>query len=100
MQLGARWQAGTPPHRSVPEALHPAIAEQEAQHSAAKSWTLTWLEGRPRCVLDDLAFVALDVVGRVRTGPVRSAEEVADALSQRASLDGDAHADEDDDWLS
>ncbi|MEJ6489192.1 Fe-S oxidoreductase [Leucobacter sp. USCH14] len=102
MRLGARWQTGAPPHRSVPEELHAAIAEQEALHPAAQSWTLTWLEGRPRCVLDDVAFVALDVVGRVRTGPVRHDEEVADAARGRDAVGGDAPAadDDDDEWLS
>ncbi|CAG7618020.1 Fe-S oxidoreductase [Leucobacter soli] len=52
MQLGARWPARDAPHRSVPEALHPAIAELEAAHPDAGYWTLTWLEGRPVCRLD------------------------------------------------
>ncbi|MBS3181271.1 MULTISPECIES: Fe-S oxidoreductase [Leucobacter] len=98
MQLGARWQRGTPPHRSVPEALHAAIAEQENGHPEADSWTLTWLEGRPRCELDDLVFVALDVVGRVRTGPVSGSGEPGLAEERLAhSADDDA---DDDDWLS
>jgi len=52
VRLGARWRAGDPPHPGVPEALHAEIAAQEAKHPAAASWTLTWLEGRPRCELD------------------------------------------------
>lgn len=64
MQLGARWRVGEPPHRSVPSALHGAIAAQEATHPGAVSWTLTWLEGRPRCALDDVALVTSDLDGR------------------------------------
>ncbi len=60
MQMGARWQAGDPPHRSVPAALHQEITRQEALHPAADSWTLTWLEGLPRCALDDAALLTLD----------------------------------------
>lgn len=79
MQLGARWRAGDPPHRSVPPSLHPAISEQESLHPAAQAWTITWLEGLPRCALDDAALLTLDASGR--------------ALLE----DG---AGEDDDWLN
>ena len=55
MQLGARWQAGDPPHPGVPTALHAAIADAEAALTesarAGASWTLTWLERRPRAEL-------------------------------------------------
>ncbi|WP_240422988.1 Fe-S oxidoreductase [Leucobacter sp. wl10] len=81
MQLGARWAAGSPPHRGVPPELHRAIAEQEAAHPEAGSWTLTWLEGRPRCALDDLVIVTLEGVEQ----PGRAGPE---------DLDG-----ADDDWL-
>lgn len=85
MQLGVRWRAGEPPHRSVPVELHGAIAEQEALHPAAQAWTLTWLEMRPRCALDSRVTLTLAADGRVETesGPT-----------------GDAQADEDDDWLT
>ncbi|GAB2553108.1 hypothetical protein GCM10027033_07900 [Leucobacter ruminantium] len=63
MQLGSRWAAGAEPHRAVPPQLHRLIAEQEAAHPDAASWTLTWLEGRPRCALDDLVIVTLDGAG-------------------------------------
>lgn len=79
MQMGARWQAGDPPHRSVPAALHQEITRQEALHPAADSWTLTWLEGLPRCALDDTALLTLDGGGH--------------AMLEVQSDD------EDDDWL-
>lgn len=106
MQLGARWRAGDAPHRGVPDALHGTIAEQEAQHPSAEAWTLTWLEGRPVCELDDVAFVTLDVVGRVRTGPLREGDGAASALhaphDRAAGGAADRVADpndDDDDWL-
>lgn len=79
MQLGARWSLGAPPHQSVPPVLHAAIAAAEAEHPDAGSWTLTWLEGRPRCALDDVALVTLTATG----DPVSETED-----------------DEADDWLS
>ena len=85
MRLGARWRRGEAPHRGVPQSLHPAIAEQELAHPEASSWTLTWLEGRPRCALDDVALVTLDTGGTVRVE------------SSLAADDDDA---EDDDWLN
>ncbi|WP_125099217.1 Fe-S oxidoreductase [Leucobacter chromiireducens] len=82
MQLGARWRVGEPPHRGVPPELHDAIAAAEAAHPGSASWTLTWLEGRPRCALDELLVVTLDAGGSVR------AESLA------------SDPDEEDDWLS
>lgn len=79
MQLGARWNVGDAPHRSVPPAMHHAIAEQEALHPTAQAWTITWLEGLPRCALDDAALLTLDGVGQ-------------------AILESDS--DDDDDWLN
>jgi hypothetical protein len=92
MQLGARWRGGDPPHRSVPPALHATIAAQQAEHPEASSWTLTWLEGRPRCALEHAVIVTLDAAGRplVLDG--------ADPASDRASASEDDE-DEDDDWL-
>ncbi len=65
MRLGARWAVGASPHPSVPRELHGTIAEQEQRHAGAGSWTLTWLEGRPRCALDDLVTVTLGAEGGV-----------------------------------
>lgn len=88
MQLGARWRVGDPPHRSVPQPLHDMIAAQEAAHPGAVSWTLTWLEGRPRCALDDVALVTLDAAGCPKL--------VADADEHTYPSDEN---DDEDDWL-
>lgn len=88
MQLGARWKAGEPPHRSVPQALHQAIARLETEHPTGESWTLTWLEGRPRCALDDLALLTINGAGQVSLEP----------LSFDAT--GLQQDDDDDDWLN
>ncbi|MBL3687068.1 Fe-S oxidoreductase [Leucobacter zeae] len=92
MRMGARWRAGDPPHRGVPPELHAPIAEQEALHPGASSWTLTWLEGRPRCALDDLVLVTLDGVV-----PLQGAGTPGTEAGPGGALDED---DEDDDWLS
>lgn len=83
MQLGARWRVGDPPHRSVPPTLHGAISEAERTHPGAVSWTLTWLEGRPRCELDDLALVTVTATGEISS----------------SQLQGAGGEDDDDDWL-
>ena len=80
MRLGARWLVGETPHHAVPVALHEVIAEQERNHPGAQAWTLTWLEGRPRCQLDELLVVTLDGVSE-----------------EPAAGNGD---DDNDDWLS
>lgn len=90
MQLGVRWRAGDPPHSSVPASLHEAIAEQESAHPTAHSWTLTWLEGRPRCELDDLVLIALGADGRISLG-----SDASPSVNNHLSDDG-----EDDDWLT
>lgn len=54
MRLGARWKVGDPPHRSLPVELRVFVAETEARNPGSESWTLTWLEGRPRLALDDV----------------------------------------------
>ena len=82
MQLGTRWRVGDPPHASVPSALLPLIAAVEREHPEASAWTLTWLEGRPRCALDDLILVTLDGAESLRS----ATDPVAD--------------EDDDDWLS
>lgn len=57
--MGVRWSTGQPAHRSVSETLVPLVSEQERLHPDARAWTLTWLEGRPRCTLDDLLTVTV-----------------------------------------
>lgn len=83
MRLGVRWTAGATPHESVPAVLHDAITAQEAEHPEASAWTLTWLEGRARCELDDLVRVAQDHDGSVSV--VRLGDETDEP--------------DDDDWL-
>ena len=90
MQIGSRWAYGAPPHTGVPEQLYSAIEQAERLYPESHSWTLTWLEGRPRCMLDALVEVTIDAAGDVRTEVVQSSEPSADS-----SLD-----EEDDDWLS
>lgn len=100
MQLGSRWPAGQPPHHGVPELLHAAISAAESRvfggHEPAGSWTLTWLEGRPRVELVDgagalRADLGVDAAGRVT--------ERAAARAHANDTD-DADTDADDDWLS
>ena len=91
MQLGVRWRVGDPPHPSVPRELHETIAEQEARHPSAHAWTLTWLEGRPRCALDELVLVELDPTGASRVTDLQPWDSV--------TSDSDDAADSDD-WLS
>lgn len=85
MQLGIRWNAGESVHQSVPEQLHSAIAHSEKLHPDARSWTLTWLEGRPRCALDDVLTLTIDALGNPITEGKHSAY---------------VHDEDDDDWLN
>ncbi len=93
MQLGVRWRAGDAPHRGVPPELHDAIRAQEHAHPGAHSWTLTWLEGRPRCALDDLVVITVYASGETRV------EGAADAASDTSGTDTERQAEDDDDWL-
>lgn len=92
MQLGSRWTAGAKPHPGVPELLYAAVAESECAHPSGTSWTLTWLEGRPRAELLDLsgevlADLRVDSSGRVTIGSHSDPIEAAEI-------------DDDDDWLA
>lgn len=91
MQLGARWKVGDPPHPGVPAALHAAISETENASAAGASWTLTWLEGRPRVELLDAAGTP---VAELRLGPDGSIEGGAEWDAAGGGAD-----DDDDDWL-
>ncbi|UOE45158.1 hypothetical protein [Agromyces larvae] len=64
MQLGTRWSFGAEPPASVPAAIRPAISAAEARRTdgAGRTWTLTWLEGRPIAELDDGTVVRDTVV--------------------------------------
>lgn len=102
MQLGVRWRSGESPHRSVPPALHEAIAQQEAAFPEAGHWTLTWLESRPRLTLDDLVRVALTATGEVEVRPLSApagSRHVGAGEPIEAHDDHD-EADDDDDWLN
>ncbi|MGO1539905.1 MAG: Fe-S oxidoreductase [Leucobacter sp.] len=90
MQLGTRWFTGAAPHLSVPSELHDAIAEQEAAFPSASAWTLTWLEGRPRCELDSFVLVTLSADGDV----------VVSNLNKSSPPTGIVDDDGDDDWLN
>lgn len=92
MQLGVRWRAGDPPHHSVPAALHASISQQEAVHPTANAWTLTWLEGRPRCALDDVVIVSLDATGRVSASPMPTHSVSTSHVPPTVE--------DDDDWLA
>ncbi len=55
MQLGTRWAMGAEPPARLPDAVLVAIREVELVAEAQeprRSWTLTWLEGRPIVELD------------------------------------------------
>lgn len=100
MQLGARWQVGNDPHRSVPPALFDTIATCEQAHPSARAWTLTWLEGRPRLALDDLAEISVDQQGAVRAKDLTAlASNAKDVLGEESSLSSYDDEDDDDDWL-
>ena len=98
MQLGARWRAGEAPHRGVPPVLFSAITEQEAAFPDAAAWTLTFLEGRPRCALDEAVTVTLDAAGSVviEAAVGLSADRFSEARPPVEGVPDDA----DDDWLS
>lgn len=95
MQMGARWRVGETPHRGVPASLHEIVGAQEARFPEAHSWTLTWLEGRPRLTLDDLVLVTVDAQGEVNV-------QAAQILTAPGAPGGNVEEedDDDDDWLS
>ena len=97
MQLGSRWRVGDPPHTAVPAVLHDAIATAEAEHSAGSSWTLTWLEGRPRVeLMDPGALVLCDL----RVDPTGQVQDFSLGEHSDTTLaDDSSDDDEDDDWL-
>lgn len=117
MQLGSRWQYGHAPHPAVPGVLHEAIAAAEAaarSHAGAASgasWTLTWLEGRPRVELtggagEELADLSVAADGRVTARGVTAGSDPAEGATHggdgRPLGGGDASdsGSDDDDWLN
>lgn len=99
MQMGARWRHGSAPHRSAPATLLAAIAEQERRFPSADSWTLTWLEGRPRATLDDLVEVSIDQSGATVVKEL-GAGIASEAPSGARLPEGTLPDDDDDDWLN
>lgn len=71
MQLGTRWTFGTPTPARLTGPILDGIASVEAQIRQLKvdasswRWTVTWLEGRPVCELDDGTLVTVDANGVV-----------------------------------
>ncbi|NBX22740.1 MAG: hypothetical protein EBR52_01225 [Microbacteriaceae bacterium] len=71
MQLGTRWTFGTPTPARLTGPIVDGIASVEAQIRQLKvdasswRWTVTWLEGRPVCELDDGTLVTIDANGVV-----------------------------------
>ncbi len=98
MQLGTRWRfGGTPPNR-LSEPMRESVAAVETERiergcidPATWYWTLTWLEGRPICELDDDTRVTEQADGSIRVVTNASAAPYPDDLE--ADL-------EDDDWLT
>lgn len=64
MQLGTRWSVGTTPPANLPQPVLDEIVavEGEIAHldTATWRWTLTWLEGKPVCELDDGTVIRFD----------------------------------------
>lgn len=64
MQLGTRWAVGSAGPASLSTEVRDTVAAYEAARGAEISgltWTLTWLEGRPRLELDDGTSVPVGV---------------------------------------
>ncbi len=64
MQLGTRWSVGVAPPANLPQPVLDEIAAVEAEithlDTAQWHWTLTWLEGKPVCELDDGTVIRFD----------------------------------------
>ena len=69
MQLGTRWLFGTNPPERIPSDVKAAISSVEddvrsvGTDAESWRWTLTWLENRPVCELDDGTLVTVDANG-------------------------------------
>lgn len=76
MQLGTRWTFGTTPPARLTGAILDGIESVESEIGALEvdasswRWTLTWLEGRPVCELDDGTLVTVDASDVVRISQV------------------------------
>ncbi|WP_437585068.1 hypothetical protein ACSAGD_07425 [Paramicrobacterium sp. CJ85] len=73
MQLGTRWNAGTPGPSSLPDVVLDAVRSVEDELRSEEiqladwSWTLTWLEGRPIVELDDGTLITYNPEERSAT---------------------------------
>ncbi len=71
MQLGTRWTLGTTPPSRLSGPILAGIVAVEAEiaqlsvDASTWRWTLTWLEGRPVCELDDGTIITVDPAGSV-----------------------------------
>lgn len=76
MQLGTRWTFGTTPPARLTGAILDGIALVESEirdltvDASTWRWTLTWLEGRPVCELDDGTLVTIDAGGVVSVSQI------------------------------
>lgn len=98
MRVGSRWSLGGVAPAGLPAALLAAVPEWEALAEADASWTLTWLEGRPRCALAGVGTLTVDASGALRREPDAGGPA---APGGPGSPDGFGEPDDDDDdWLS
>ncbi len=71
MQLGTRWTFGATPPERLAESIVEAIRKVEnvittlGVDASAWRWTVTYLEGRPICELDDGTLVEINAAGVV-----------------------------------
>jgi hypothetical protein len=71
MQLGTRWTFGATPPERLPAPVVDAIGKVEddiialSVDASAWRWTVTYLEGRPICELDDGTLVEINAAGVV-----------------------------------
>lgn len=104
MRVGSRWPVGGTPPAGLPAPLLDAVRAEEAQlpqdGDSAESWTLTWLEGRPRLALGRAGVeLWVDSAGSVRRSPSAPGGAVTAADGSLAANPEQLPEDDDDDWL-
>lgn len=95
MRIGARWLKGSKPHSSVPKTLFEEIEAAEELHPLGESWTLTWLEGRPVCMLDDICVLSISAAGL----PIYKLLGTEDSANDIDGISKLEDFDDDDSWL-